>query len=72
MFLNWNGKLIEQEPEFYDDIFNIHKTERKLDPYAQLDDVFYIKQNGGDGEYSYKIIWVIKNGNIIQRIINEI
>jgi len=79
MFLKWKDKLIEQDQKFFNDIYNISFEEgnypnAKNDKFSiyKSDDVYFIKQKCGDGAGFYEITWVVKDGKIIQRVIDEI
>lgn len=79
MRLYWDGKLIKQDQKFYDDLFNIHfeegiyssKESNKFSIHSR-DQTFFFKQSCGDGAGFYEITWVIENGILIQRLIDEI
>lgn len=79
MFLDWKGKLIKQHRKYFDDLFNISFQEgvyssKEIGRFSihNLDDFAFIKQQCGDGAGSYEITWVIKDGFIIQRMVDEI
>ncbi|SEH77021.1 hypothetical protein SAMN02927937_01333 [Paenimyroides aquimaris] len=79
MFLKWKDKLIEQDQKFFNDIYNISFEEGNYpnainDKFSiyKSDDVYFIKQKCGDGAGFYEITWVVKDGKIIQRVIDEI
>jgi hypothetical protein len=79
MYLIWKGKLIKQDRMLYDDLFNVTYRPGK---YSSINNdkfriyydngIYYIKQNCADGCGSYEITWVIKDGKIIQRLVDEI
>ncbi len=79
MYLKWKGELIKQDSILFNDLFNVsfkkgiytsEKNERFRFYYHN--GIYYIKQDCADGGGSYEITWVIKNGKIIQRLIDEI
>lgn len=79
MFLDWKGIAIRQDPEFFNDLYNVSFKEgvysnmqnERFSIY-RLDDFYFIKQECGDGAGSYQITWVIRDGSIIQRMVDEI
>lgn len=80
MKLICKGKHIVQDESFFDDLFNVSfipgnysslENKRKFRIYHN-EDYYYIKQDCGDGAGSYEITWVIKDGKIIQRLIDTI
>jgi hypothetical protein len=79
MFIEWKGSLLKQDHNLFDDLFNVAFKEGmystghiKWVSSYKFGDCFYIKQGCGDGAVSYEITWVIKDGIILQRMIDEI
>jgi hypothetical protein len=79
MFIEWKGSLLKQDHNLFDDLFNVvfkagifNTGQSKWVETYKLGDYFYIKQGCGDGAVSYEITWVIKDGKILQRMIDEI
>ncbi|WP_430401168.1 hypothetical protein [Flavobacterium sp.] len=79
MSLQWKGKTINLNTELYDDLYNVSFSEGNYSSIEnskfviyEYESVFYIKQECADGAGSYEITWAIKNGEIVQRIIDEI
>ena len=79
LYLKWKGKLIKQDTALFDDLFNVTFKEELYSSvnnnkfsYYFKNGIYYIKQQCGDGAGFYEITWIIKNGKIIQRLIDEI
>jgi hypothetical protein len=79
MSLQWKGKTINLNTELYDDLYNVSfregnysSIENPMFVIYEYESVFYIKQECADGAGYYEITWVINNGEIVQRIIDEI
>ena len=79
MILKWNNSIAIQDKYLYEDLFNMAFAEsiilssenNRVRNYC-YDDIYFIKQNCADGAGSYEVTWVIKDGTIIQRLIDEI
>ncbi len=76
--LDWKGSKIDQNELFYNDLFNISFDEKNIasninDRFTTYcyGDVYYIKQMCADGAGSFEITWVIQDGKIIQRLIDD-
>lgn len=79
MSLQWKGETINLNTELYDDLYNVSfhegnysSIENPMFVIYEYERVFYIKQECADGAGYYEITWVINNGEIVQRIIDEI
>ena len=76
--LEWKGSEIDQKELFYNDLFNLSFDEKNIasninDRFTTYcyGDVYYIKQMCADGAGSFEITWVIRDGKIIQRLIDD-
>lgn len=80
MSLVWKGERIPQPNSLYYDLFNVHFVSGTLSSQAnsalfkmyKRDDFYFIKQQCADGAGSYEITWVVKDGKIVQRLIDTI
>lgn len=79
MSLNWKGKRRLIDAVFYEDLFNVSFKEGNLSStdnqqfrIYQKGTTYFIKQQCGDGSGAYEITWVIRDGEIRQRLIDEI
>lgn len=72
--LKWRDELITLPDELYDDLYNVAfgvGTYRSRDLRTrtfQRGDKYYIWQGCADGAGSYDIVWVIRDGKIVQRL----
>ena len=79
MNLICKNTIIEIHKTYFEDLFNIsfkegsytNEDNDKFTTY-ELDNIFYIRHNCSDGAGSYQVTWVIKDCQIIQRLIDEI
>lgn len=77
MWVHWNSTKTPQDTILFNDLFTMTSeagkfaTEHKATIYT-WNQFYYIKQSCADGAGAYDIIWVLKNGKVIQRIIDEI
>ncbi|HLV45953.1 MAG TPA: hypothetical protein VKY32_02815 [Flavobacterium sp.] len=79
MYIHCKDKSIQVDEKYYNDLYNVSFIEGN---YSSLKNerfktytkgkMTFIRQKCGDGSGSYDIIWVIKDCEIIQRLINEI
>lgn len=79
MYAVWKGELIKQDSTLYDDLYNVSfqegvcsTSQSNRNSCYKLGDYFFIKQGCGDGAGSYEITWLLKDGVILQRMIDEI
>lgn len=76
--LKWKEQIIEQDLILFDDIYNVTwisgllTSEQERFKTYQRADTFYIHQQCADGAGYYEIVWVIKEGIIIQRVIVDV
>lgn len=75
----FNGKRILQDEVYFNDLFNYSfkpglysSVNNEKFKTFRINQTYIIKQKCGDGSEFYEISWRIKNGVIIQRIIDEI
>ena len=73
--LIWNDSISLQKSILFDDLFNIafdveiyRSNEQRFLTYRQ-GETYFIKQECADGAGYYEIVWVIHNGQIIQRLV---
>ena len=78
LYVEWNGERIEQNQKFYQDLYQViyakgyyNSTNKNFKTYKN-GITYYIKQDCGDGEGFYGIIWVIQERKIIQRMVVEL
>tara|TARA_R110002124_G_scaffold106139_1_gene257552 strand:+ start:291 stop:968 length:678 start_codon:yes stop_codon:yes gene_type:complete len=79
MSIEWKGEIRLTDAVFYEDLYNVSFKEGELSSsdskkfeMFQKGESFFIKHNCGDGAGSYEITWVIKDGNIVQRLVDTI
>lgn len=79
LVLKWKNGFKKQDAKFYDDLYNITFTEGDFSSKRSKNfkifrngDFFFIKQGCGDGAGFYEITWVVSDGLIVQRLIDEI
>jgi|SRR5690625_2572530 len=79
MSIEWKGEIRLVDPVFYEDLYNVSFKEGELSSsdnkkfkLFQKGELYFIKHNCGDGAGSYEITWVIKDGNIEQRLVDTI
>ena len=79
MLIGWKGEIRLIDPLFYEDLYNVSPTVGELSSYNnkefkifQKGESFFIKHKCSDGAGSYEITWVIKDGNVQQRLIDTI
>ncbi len=72
--LEWNGERFPQLKELYNDLYNVSfnegiydSTEERFKIYFFID-TYFIRQKCADGGGYYEIVWVIRDGEIIQRL----
>ena len=76
--LKWQDEMTTLPEELYDDLYNVASgagTYRSRDLRTrtfQRDDKYYIWQRCADGAGSYEIVWVIRDGKIIQRLAGSV
>lgn len=74
MELFWQGHTQRLEAVYYDDLFNVYSTvgistsEAGRVATMQRAETTFIYQAASDGSGSYHLVWVIRNGQIIQRL----
>jgi len=76
--LVWDDSMFLQESILFDDLFNIafdvgfySSNEQRFTTYRQ-GKTYFIRQECADGAGYYEIVWVIRNGQIIQRLVGGI
>lgn len=76
--LVWNDSIFVQESILFDDLFNIafeigiyRSSEQRFTTYRQ-GETYFIKQECADGAGYYEIVWAIRNGEIVQRLVGWI
>lgn len=74
MQLVWQGDTFELSSYFFNDLFNIHyksgiltSASEKFKTYKS-GNTYYIHHSCGDGGGYYEVVWVIRNGKILQRL----
>jgi len=79
MFVHWNGNKKTVNHYYHNDLYNISFKETILSSLQsdkfktyKRGSTYFIKHNCSDGAEYYEITWVIKNGEIIQRLIESI
>ncbi len=79
MELYWQGKWIEQPDTLFKDLCALWHDAGTFSTFDskefriyKIDEFYYIRHDGGDGASAYDIIWVIKDGKIVQRLIDSI
>ncbi len=70
----WKGETLTQDRQLFDDLFNIQfetgnytSDQKRFTTYKQ-GETYFIKQACADGGGYYEVVWVIRNGKIIQRL----
>ncbi|MFM7682403.1 MAG: hypothetical protein ACKO7P_06620 [Bacteroidota bacterium] len=69
-----DGKIIRQNPKLYEDLYNVTFQEGNYNSLGERfkthfkDNTYYIRQECADGAGFYWIVWVVRNGEIIQRL----
>ena len=79
MELYWYGKWAAQDQKLYDDLCALFFEKGTYSTFKNRDfrvykmqDFYYIEHSGGDGAGAYVIVWVIKKGKIIQRLVMDV
>lgn len=77
MIIEWKGEEMIQKDEMIRDLYNVHfnegrykSTSPRFTNYLK-NGIYFIYQKCADGAGSYEIVWVIKNGKIIQRLVGS-
>ena len=76
--LKWRDSTITLTEELYDDLYNVAfgaGTYRSRDLRTrtfQRGDTYYLSQRCADGAGTYEIVWVIRDGKIIQRLAGSV
>ncbi|MCR9154445.1 MAG: hypothetical protein NXI09_10075 [Bacteroidetes bacterium] len=74
LYLKWDNQTIQQNTELYDDLLNVAFEEGNYTSDCgrfttyENNGTYFIRQKCADGAGYYEIIWVVKNGEIIQRL----
>lgn len=78
LWLQWNDKRIRQPNELYADLYNIFfesgtytSSGDRFATYLQ-GGTYFINQQCADGAGYYEIIWVVREGRIVQRLVGWI
>lgn len=79
MELYWQGKWIDQPDILFKDLCALWFEAGTFSTFDsegfkiyKIDKFYYIRHDGGDGASAYDVIWAIKAGKIIQRLIDII
>lgn len=74
MKIIWKGETLAQEQQLFNDLYNIQfeigtysSDQKKFTTYKQ-GETYFIKQACADGGGYYEVVWVIRNGKILQRL----